>query len=92
MRSSDGRNAAKSDASRAFTHISYDSAAAFANSTASSAGTRRARFQSRCATRTSAGVVGIVGKGGGVRLELHEQLAEPVVDDVCVVISSSVPS
>ena len=53
MRSSHGRNGAKSESSRALTQTSYDSAAVLANSTASAAGTRRARSQSRCATRIS---------------------------------------
>ena len=53
MRSSQGRNGAKSESSRAFTQTSYDSAAVFSNSTASAAGTRRARSQSRFATRIS---------------------------------------
>ena len=79
MRSSQGWNDAKSDSSRAFTHASYDSPRPARTRPRARVGTRRARFQSRWRDADERGVVGVVREGRGVRLELLEELAEPVV-------------
>ena len=66
------------------THTSYDSARGLRELDRQLGRARVGAGSSRAGDADQRGVVGVVGQGCGIRLELLEELAEPLVDDMRV--------